>query len=93
MASKTTDAVKLVVRLPKPLHKRLKQQARRRDVSLNTLIVSQLEGRDADAAEQIGLIVKRAIREEWTLLSDLGRRPLDKPEPDEAAPPDKKQVA
>src|SRR5262249_20849431 len=42
MASKTADAIKLVLRLPKPLHKRLTQQARRENVSLNTLIVNQL---------------------------------------------------
>src|SRR5262249_27347695 len=42
MASKTADAIKLVLRLPKPLHKRLKQQARRNNVSLNTEIVNQL---------------------------------------------------
>jgi len=46
MASKTADRYKLVLRLPKPLHKRLKQQARRNDVSLNTEIVNQLEGRE-----------------------------------------------
>ena len=42
MANKTADAIKLNLRLPKPLHKRLKQQARRNNVSLNTEIVNQL---------------------------------------------------
>ena len=42
MASKTADVIKLVLRLPKPLHKRLKQLARRNNVSLNTELVNQL---------------------------------------------------
>src|SRR5262245_6085206 len=42
MANKTADPIKLNLRLPKPLHKRLKQQARRNNVSLNTEIVNQL---------------------------------------------------
>jgi hypothetical protein len=40
---KTADAVKLMLRLPKSLHKRLQQQAKRNNVSLNTEIVNQLE--------------------------------------------------
>jgi len=43
MASKTADAIKLVLRLPKALHKRLTQQARRNNVSLNTEIVQRLK--------------------------------------------------
>ncbi len=43
VASKTTDAAKLVLRLPKHLHKQLKQRARRNGVSLNTEIVNELE--------------------------------------------------
>jgi HicB-like protein involved in pilus formation len=50
---KTADAIKLNLRLPKPLHKRLKQQARRNNVSLNTEIVNQLEGRQSGAIEGI----------------------------------------
>jgi hypothetical protein len=50
---KTADAIKLNLRLPKPLHKRLKQQARRNNVSLNTEIVNQLEGAEAAAVERI----------------------------------------
>jgi hypothetical protein len=40
---KTADAVKLMLRLPRSLHKRLQQQAKRNNVSLNTEIVNQLE--------------------------------------------------
>jgi HicB family len=38
------DTVNLILRLPKPLHKRLKAQAKRNNVSLNTEIVNRLEG-------------------------------------------------
>ena len=50
---KTADAIKLNLRLPKALHKQLKQQARRNNVSLNTEIVNQLEGAEAAAVERI----------------------------------------
>ena len=42
--NRTTDAVKLNLRLPKSLHRQLVQQATRRNVSLNTEIVEQLQG-------------------------------------------------
>jgi hypothetical protein len=45
-ANKTTDAVKLVLRLPKDLHRRLTQQAKRNSVSLNTQILNELRWRD-----------------------------------------------
>ena len=59
MASKTADAIKLVLRLPKPLHKRLKQQARRNNVSLNTEIVNQLEGHEAATLQQVNQRLKQ----------------------------------
>jgi hypothetical protein len=40
---KTADAVKLMLRLPRSLHERLQQQAKRNNVSLNTEIVNELE--------------------------------------------------
>src|SRR5262249_43509609 len=43
MANKTADAIKLVLRLPKPVHKRLKHEAAQNDVSLNTEIVHRLK--------------------------------------------------
>jgi hypothetical protein len=50
MASK--DTVNLILRLPKPLHKRLKQRARRNNVSLNTEIVNQLEGQPPEGVKR-----------------------------------------
>jgi len=63
MASKTADAIKLVLRLPKALHKRLTQQARRNNVSLNTEIVNQLEGHEAATVERAREIIKPMIEE------------------------------
>jgi hypothetical protein len=42
MADKTADAFKFNLRLPKPLHKRLLRDAKKRKVSLNTQIVDEL---------------------------------------------------
>jgi HicB family len=42
-ANKTADAIKLNLRLPKSLHRHLRQEARRNNVSLNTEIVNELE--------------------------------------------------
>jgi Arc-like DNA binding domain len=59
MASK--DTVNLILRMPKPLHKRLKRQARLNNVSLNTEIIHQLEG-------SLGTALKDAIEgifERW----------------------------
>jgi len=63
MASKTTDAIKLVLRLPKTLHKRLKQQAKRNNVSLNTEIVNQLHGYEAEAVKRTTEIVQPLLEE------------------------------
>jgi hypothetical protein len=70
MASKTADAIKLVLRLPKPLHKRLKQQARRNNVSLNTEIVNQLEGHEAAALQRIKPVIKE-MKESTALLGEF----------------------
>jgi HicB family len=61
MASKTADAIKLVLRLPKPLHKRLKRQARLNNVSLNTEIVNQLEGHRSAVAQQAMETIAQAL--------------------------------
>jgi HicB family len=47
-----SDTIKLNLRLPKGLHRRLTQQARRSNVSLNTEIINQLEGREAASIQQ-----------------------------------------
>ena len=41
------DVVKLNLRLPKALHKKLRQAAQSNNVSLNTEIINQLEGRSS----------------------------------------------
>ena len=61
MADKTADAFKFVLRLPKPLHKRLKQQAKRNNVSLNTEIVNQLEGSEAATAKRMAEALRPAL--------------------------------
>jgi hypothetical protein len=57
-ADKTADAIKLNLRLPKSLHRRLQQRARRNNVSLNTEIVNELEGYKEPTTEEI---VKAAL--------------------------------
>ena len=59
---KTADAIKLNLRLPKALHKQLKQQARRNNVSLNTEIVNQLQGYEVATVERTTEIVAAAVR-------------------------------
>jgi pyruvate/oxaloacetate carboxyltransferase len=61
MADKTTDAIKLNLRLPKPLHRRIKQQAKRNNVSLNTEIVNQLEGAEAATAKRMADALRPAL--------------------------------
>jgi hypothetical protein len=46
-AKNADDVVKLNLRLPKALHKRLHQAAKANHVSLNTEIINQLEGRSS----------------------------------------------
>jgi HicB-like protein involved in pilus formation len=46
-AKGASDVVKLNLRLPKALHKKLHQAARANNVSLNTEIINQLDGRSA----------------------------------------------
>ena len=46
-AKSTDDVVKLNLRLPKALHRKLHQAARANNVSLNTEIINELEGRSS----------------------------------------------
>jgi hypothetical protein len=62
-ADKTADAVKFLLRLPKGLHRRLLQDAKRRNVSLNTQIVDELQGYEKAAVERITEIVKPLLDE------------------------------
>src|SRR5262245_49157070 len=71
--NRTTDAVKLNLRLPKSLHRQLVQQAARRNVSLNTEIVEQLQGSQArshkDLQKKLVEAVTKSMRDsppsEW----------------------------
>jgi hypothetical protein len=66
MASKTADTVKLVLRLPKPLHRRLTAEARRKNVSLNTEIINQLAGYEA----RITYIIDKTARTASALAAE-----------------------
>src|SRR5262245_21833356 len=59
--NRTTDAVKLNLRLPKSLHRQLVQQATRRNVSLNTEIVEQLQGSRARSYKDLQKTVSQAL--------------------------------
>src|SRR5262245_25233348 len=65
MTDRTAGAHQFLLRLPKPLHRRLLAQAKRNNVSLNTEIVNQLEGRETatatQMAETIGPLVQNAV--------------------------------
>jgi HicB family len=50
---KAVDAVQFLLRIPKPLHKVLLARAKHNNVSLNTQIVNELQGRDAQTAKDI----------------------------------------
>jgi len=63
MSDKTADAYKFVLRLPKPLMRRLKQQAKRNSVSLNTEIVNQLEGYEAATLKRTTEIMQPLLEE------------------------------
>jgi hypothetical protein len=52
-AKHTDDVVKLNLRLPKALHRKLQQAAKANNVSLNTEIINQLEGRSSQTIEQL----------------------------------------
>jgi hypothetical protein len=84
MADKTAHTIKLNVRFPPALHKRLKQQARRNNVSLNTEIVNQLSGTLATAlGDDFWENVGRAVRKEFLRADaelDAGRPEQEKDE-------------
>jgi hypothetical protein len=75
MADKTSDAIKLNLRLPKPLHRRLKQQAKRNNVSLNTEIVNQLEAAEVATAKRMAEAMKPLLEEAIeTAVANVTRR-------------------
>jgi hypothetical protein len=77
MADKTSDAIKLNLRLPKPLHRRLKQQAKRNNVWLNTEIVNVLEGAEAATAKRMAEAMKPLVEDliETAVVNVTGRLP------------------
>jgi hypothetical protein len=67
-APKTADAVKLVLRLPKGLHRQLVQRAKQNNVSLNTEILNELEAYGDD-----DIAVARHLGEAYLVpLSEIG---------------------
>jgi hypothetical protein len=61
MPDKTAASHQFLLRLPKPLHKRLVAQAKRNNVSLNTEIVNQLETHGATTVERVAEWLKPAL--------------------------------
>jgi len=90
MASKTADAIKLVLRLPKPLHRRLKQRANRNNVSLNTEIVNQLEGYEATTVKRMTdimqLLLDEAVKASVSIGSEVAAKSVLEVLRDAAAP-------
>jgi HicB family len=63
MDSKKTDTVNLVLRLPKAVHKRLRQQADRHNVSLNTEIVNRLGSHEAVTMPRLRELFEKIVKE------------------------------
>src|SRR5262249_52021953 len=55
------EIVKLNLRLPKDLHKRLQKAAKQKNVSLNTQIINELEGGPRFATEEVKTFMKEAV--------------------------------
>ncbi len=72
LKNKPTDAVRLLLRLPKGLHKRLQQEAKRNNVSLNTEIVNQLEGYEASTVKRVTEIVQPLLDEAVKAAASVG---------------------
>ena len=75
------DVTKFLLRLPKGLHKRLSQQAKRNNVSLNTEIINLLEGRGAADMETIARLAAEKAVSTMTMVQS---------EPSKCAPPPNK---
>jgi Arc-like DNA binding domain len=74
--NKTTDAVKLLLRLPKGMHRRLAQDAKRNNTSLNTEILNQLSGYGAAKARAEEAAVDHfAVKLVLHILSRVRDRP------------------
>ena len=89
MASKSADVVKLNLRLPKPLHKWLTQQARRNHVSLNTEILNQLSkakdpGIAAHLQKDIWELEQKIVTDVRVQIGDVIREALAREAPAES---------
>jgi len=77
-ADKTTDAIKLNLRMPKGLHRRLTRTAARNNVSLNTQIINELEGYEAATIQRMTEIVepllKEAVKASASVASEVASR-------------------
>jgi HicB family len=62
------DMAKFLLRLPKGLHRRLAQQAKRNNVSLNTEILNLLEGRGAADMEKIATMAAEKAINTMTMM-------------------------
>lgn len=80
------DMAKFLLRLPKGLHKRLVQQAKRNNVSLNTEIINLLEGRGAADMEKIATMAAEKAISTMTMMGSEPSKfaaPPNKPKRDE----------
>jgi hypothetical protein len=86
-ADKTADAIKLNLRLPPALHKRLRQQAKRNNVSLNTEIVNQLEGSEVAMVRRMADALKPVLNEalEFAVDNTVAQNLIEKFKPHDEA--------
>jgi len=82
-AKKAIDVVKLNLRLPKALHRKLHQAARANNVSLNTEIINQLEARSwyGQTPDQVKNLIQEtalATAEHIESLRIIGHEPSAK---------------
>ncbi len=78
MSAKTTDdVVKLNLRLPRALHKKLRQAAQSNNVSLNTEIINQLEGRSSHGPipDRVQNLIQATATATAERMVDSGARP------------------
>jgi HicB family len=79
----TDDVVKLNLRLPKALHGKLHQAAKANNVSLNTEIINQLEGRSSHGPilDQVKSIIQATATATAKRMVIVGAQPSTKRQP------------
>ena len=82
-AKNTDDVVKLNLRLPKALHRKLHQAAKANNVSLNTEIINQLEGRSSQGPilDQVKNIIQATATATAERMVIAGAQPTTKHQP------------